>query len=36
MLLVQFITVVDVPMVMHWRLRSQDRGHAAGAVHRGG
>ena len=36
MLLVQFITVVDVPVVMHCRLRSQDSGHAAGAVHHGG
>ena len=32
MLLVQFITVVDVLVVMHWRLRSQGSGHAAGAV----
>ena len=37
MLLVQFITVVDVPVVMHYcRLRSQDSGDAAGAVHHGG
>ena len=36
MLLVQFFTMVDVPVVMHWRLRSQESGHAAGAVHHGG
>ena len=32
----QFITVVDVPVIMHRRLRSQDGGDAAGAVYHGG
>ena len=26
----QFITVVDVLVIMHWRLRSRDSGDAAG------
>ena len=32
----QFITVVDVPVIMHRRLRSQDSGDAAGEVYHGG
>ena len=36
MLLVQLIAVVDVPVIMYWRLRSQDSWDAAGAVHHGG
>ena len=36
MLRVQFITVVDGSVIMHWHLRSQDTGDAADAVHHGG
>ena len=30
-LLVQFTTAVEVYVIMHWRLRSQDRANVAGA-----
>ena len=36
LLQVQFITVVDVLVIMHRRLRSQDSGDAPGAVYHGG